>query len=309
MWPTEEEPWFGCFVKEQADDLELLGVSVQVVKFDGRRDSLEYLRAGRKIRDQVRRERYGLVHAHYGLTGAVAMMQRRVPVVTTFHGSDTGYIPWQRPVSWVVARRTTPIFVSRFAAGNVNRPGAAVIPAPVDTTLFVPSDRKAARQQLGWDPSRRYVLLPGARGNLRKRADLFDAAVREAQRQAPELTPVSLEGFSRHEASLVMNAVDVTLMTSDWEGSPVAVRESLACNTPVVSVPVADVPEVLADLPGCWIAREPVDLARHVIEALEAPRDPALRRRAEETSRIRMTERLLDLYGSVVKGERRDSSG
>ena len=50
-----------------------------------------------------------------------------------------------------------------------------------------------------------------------------------------------------------MNAVDVTLLTSDWEGSPGAVRESLACQTPVVSVPVGDVPNVLSGLPGCAV--------------------------------------------------------
>ena len=29
-----------------------------------------------------------MIHAHYGLCGLLANLQRKVPVVTTFHGSD-----------------------------------------------------------------------------------------------------------------------------------------------------------------------------------------------------------------------------
>ena len=127
----------------------------------------------------------------------------------------------------------------------------AVIPAGVDTELFVPRERADARRALGWAPDRRYVLFPGSRRDPGKRADLFDAVLREARRTAPDLEGVSLEGFSRREVALVMNAVDVTLMTSDREGSPVTIKESLACMTPVVSVAVGDVAELIAGLPGC----------------------------------------------------------
>src|SRR4051812_10529609 len=108
MYPAESEPWSGVFVAEQGEDLRRLGVDVDVFAFDGRPDRKEYLRAGRALRRIVAQHSFDLVHAHYGLTGAVALAQRNVPVVTTFHGSDT-WIPWQRAVSYVVARLTTPL--------------------------------------------------------------------------------------------------------------------------------------------------------------------------------------------------------
>ena len=302
MYPSPEQPWFGAFVHEQVVDLRALGLDVHVLHFDGRRDALNYFRAGGRLRRVTRRERFDLVHAHYGLSGAVALVQHRVPVVTTLHGSDTGYVRWQGYVSWLVARRTTPVFVSESGAKQLGCLSAPIIPAGVDTELFVPSERAQARRALGWDRAGRYVLLPGARRNPVKRADLFDAAVREASQTVGELKPVSLEGFSRQEVALVMNAVDVTLVTSDSEGSPVAVRESLACMTPVVSVPVGDVPAVVAGLPGCAIApREPRALARGLLGALQADRHPALRRRAERSSRRRIAERVVALYESVVR--------
>ena len=301
MYPTRRHPSFGSFVHEQVIDLRALGLDVHVFYFDGRGDRLNYFRAARRLRQLVGRDGFRLIHAHYGLTGAVAMSQRRVPVVTTLHGSDTGYIAWQGYVSWVVARATTPVFVSASAAKRLGCPTAPIIPAGVDTDVFTPRDRIEARRALGWDEGGRYVLLPGARANPVKRADLFDAAVRVASRAAGDLRPVSLEGFTRDEVAHVMNAVDATLVTSDSEGSPVAVRESLACGTPVVSVPVGDVPDVLADLPGCAIApRDPRALADALLKALAAERHPDLRRRAERSSRRRVAERVVALYETVL---------
>src|SRR5262249_60012973 len=110
-------------------------------------------------------------------------------------------------------------------------PGAAVGAAGVDTRRFGPRRRAEARRQLGWDEHGAYVLLPGSRRSAVKNAALFDATL-NALPAGLQVRPVSLEGYSRDEAALVMSAVDVTLMTSLSEGSPVAARESLSCETP-----------------------------------------------------------------------------
>jgi glycosyltransferase involved in cell wall biosynthesis len=307
MYPTLTEPWFGSFVRDQVEDLRGLGIDIRVLNFDGRRQALKYVLAAREMRGIVLQEHFDVIHAHYGLTGAVAALQRRIPVVTTFHGSDyTGAVPWQRWVSWLVSRRSLPVFVSEEGRLALGRPSAPVIPAGVDTELFHPIDRRLARRQLGWEEHARYVLLPGRRSASTKRVDLFDAVVSEVRKAVPAVQAVALEGFSREQAAIVLNAVDVTLLTSDREGSPVTVRESLASLTPVVSVEVGDVPQVIADLPACGIfPREPRALARGVKDALVADRHPDLRRRAEQTSRRRVAERVAALYAVVAAPDRR----
>jgi teichuronic acid biosynthesis glycosyltransferase TuaC len=301
MWPTPEDPSFGCFVAEQVEDVRGLGLHVDVIAFDGRRDRRNYIRAARAVRAAVRRHAVSVVHAHYGLTGAVAATQRSTPVITTFHGSDTGYVPWQARVSRIVAARTTPLFVSRAGARALGRPRAAVLPAPVDLDRFVPIARGEARALLGWDPDARYALFPGARTNRRKRPELFDAAVAEARRSVPNLQTAALEHLSRDEVVLALNAADVTVMVSDWEGSPVTVRESLACMTPVVSVDVGDVREVIAGLRTCALTRrDPSELGAAIAEAVTQPRECNLRDRAQETSRPRIAEQLVALYGQVA---------
>jgi hypothetical protein len=178
-----------------------------------------------------------------------------------------------------------------------------VIPAGVDTERFMPLARAESRRALGWDEEPPYALLLGARGLQNKRADLFDAAARIVCDTVPELRTTSLEGFSRDEVVLVMNAVDVAVMCSDTEGSPVAVREALACCTPVVGVPVGDVGEVLGGLPGCAVVdRSPRRLAEGMVAALAADGVPELRARAESTSRRAVAARLVSLYGEILAG-------
>jgi glycosyltransferase involved in cell wall biosynthesis len=302
MYPTEADQGTGPFVRDLVEGVRASGVDVHVLAFDGRTRRRAYAEAALTLRRTLRRGRFDIVHAHYGLTGMVALAQQSAPVVVTFHGSDAGYIRWQAWVSWIVARCTTPVFVSMDGARRLRCTQATIIPEPVNVDLFRPRPREEARRSLGWSADGRYVLLPGARRNLRKGPELFDAVVRKLREHVPNLTDVSLEGFTRAQVADVMNAVDVTLMTSLFEGSPVAAKESLACMTPVVSVPVGDMPELLADLPGCAVApRNPVALADAVLGAFESGSSPAFRQRAEEYSSTRIAKRVVDVYRAVLE--------
>jgi len=71
-----------------------------------------------------------------------------------------------------------------------------------------------------------------------------------------------LSGVSYSEVPLWINASHVLLLTSLHEGSPMVVKEALACGVPVVSVDVGDVAERISGVEGCHIARpDPGDLA------------------------------------------------
>ena len=180
MYPTPAEPDFGCFVKDQVDDLRRLGVDATVLAFDGRARRRQYMAAAPRLRRALRRGRYDIVHAHYGLSGALASLQFAAPVVTTFHGSDA-WVPWERKVSWLVARRTQPIAVAPVVAANLGIHDAPIIPCAVDLDAFAPVDRAEARRMLGWPVARPCVLFPAARADrsraMNKRADIFDAMI------------------------------------------------------------------------------------------------------------------------------------
>jgi glycosyltransferase involved in cell wall biosynthesis len=304
MYPTPDEPHFGCFVKDQADDLRRLGVDVRVLAFDGRTDKGRYILAARELRRACRRERFDVVHAHYGLSGVLAAAQTGAPVVTTFHGSDT-WVAWQRAASWVAARRCQPIAVAQVVAARLGVSHAPVIPCAVDLDLFKPMGREEARHRLGWPVAGRCVLFPASRTDRskirNKRVDLFDAVVSRLRLQTPDVFTASLDGLDREHVALAMNAADVAVMTSEREGAPVVVKELLACETPVVSVPVGDVGETVRGLPGCAIvSRSPAALAEAAGVALRSGGDPMLRERMAEFGRGRIAQRVLAVYRHVL---------
>jgi glycosyltransferase involved in cell wall biosynthesis len=59
------------------------------------------------------------------------------------------------------------------------------------------------------------------------------------------------------------------VLASYHEGSPNVVKEAMACNLPIVSVPVGDVPERLAGIAGCAICpRDPAALGDALLQVL-----------------------------------------
>ena len=307
MYPTVTEPHFGCFVKDQVDDLRRLGVELSVLAFDGRSRKRRYLAAVPQLREALRRDRSDIVHAHYGLSGAIAALQLATPVVTTFHGTDAS-VSWQRRLSSLVARVTQPIAVAPIVAANLGVPDAPVIPCAVDLDLFAPIDRVQARRALGWPTGGPCVLFPGARNDRskvsNKRVDVFDAVIERLRRSEPGVVAASLDGLSREQVALAINAADVTVVTSMWEGAPVVVKESLACQTPVVSVAVGDVREVIAGLPGCAVVqRDPDRLADAVRSAIRLERHAQLRQAMQAYGRQSIARRVLRVYRRLLAGD------
>ena len=54
------------------------------------------------MRKKIKNFSPDIVHAHFGISGLVANLQRKVPVVITFHGSDA-YLPKVRLLSKIAA--------------------------------------------------------------------------------------------------------------------------------------------------------------------------------------------------------------
>jgi glycosyltransferase involved in cell wall biosynthesis len=143
---------------------------------------------------------------------------------------------------------------------------ASLIPCGVNTSLFVTSSKEKASKKLGLTSDKKHILFAGAFDDSVKNSGLALEAV--SLLENTEL--LELKGYTRQQVVFLMNAVDVALMTSFTEGSPQFIKEAMACNCPVVSVPVGDVPENIKNLTGCYITTyEPDDVAEKLLSALE----------------------------------------
>jgi len=258
------------FIVEQAESLVQLGHEVEYFAIQGK-GIKGYLKNYNLLRKKITEFKPDIIHAHYGLSGLLANLQRRIPVVTTYHGSDINNDKVFRLSKLSIQLSAFNVFVSERNMEKVQRltrtqtPLASplkkgrgrniLIPCGVDVDLFVPMKKDEARMKLGLDGDMKYVLFAGAFDNKVKNA----ALAQEAVSLLTDVQLLELKGYSRAEVVLLMNAVDAVLMTSFTEGSPQFIKEAMACNCPVVSVAVGDVPELIAATEGCFICSYEAD--------------------------------------------------
>jgi teichuronic acid biosynthesis glycosyltransferase TuaC len=312
MYPTPDRPASGTFVKEQVDSLREAGVDVDVLAFDG--GGLRgYLGAVCAVRRTLREERYDLVHAHYGLTGAVARMQTRCPVVVTFHGSDLlgGVSSRHRYTLMGTAVTIISRLVGLFAAkcivvADMLKPrlwlrSAVTIPMGVDLSLFKPMSSREAREQLGLDHNTQWVLFVAHPDNHTKRFDIAQAAVGLLQEADLNVELLPVYNASHQQMPLYMNACSVLVLTSMHEASPCVIKEALACNLPIVSVDVGDVAERIDGAEGCYLCeRTPQDVAAKLRLALMNGLRPDTRSKIAGLSLRNTSRRVIAVYEEAL---------
>jgi len=299
MYPSPSRPSYGVFVADQVAALRAGGeADVEVFDWDARRRPWRYALAALEL--ALTRVDADVVHAHYGLSGVVALSApRRIPLVLTVHGRDCHHPVVRRFTALAARRAAAVVAVSAELAERCPFAVDAVIPPGVDLDLFRPMPRAKARAELGLAAGApRLVVFPADPKRPEKRfADARELVERvAASRPGVELRPVF--GRPRSEMPLWLNAADVVVITSQREGYGLACAEALACDVPVMSTPVGVAPALLAGLDGCLCAPfEAAHWAAH-LDALLATDEPRTDGRAvAETQGLpESARRLLQLY-------------
>jgi teichuronic acid biosynthesis glycosyltransferase TuaC len=300
--PDAAAPQRGQWVRDQVDEVRKRGIDVDLFSFPPGRG--EYVPATRRLRSLLRRQRFDLVHAHYGLAGWVARLAGARPLIVTFHGTDVrhhlvGHL--SRRLAWrvdLVAGVSRALFEPEEGRPGLPAvPGSAVLPCGPDLERFAPMPRAEARRALGLEPEGRFLFFPANPGRPEKRHDR--AAALAAACGAELLTGGSIEP---ERMPHWINAANAVLVTSEYEGFGMATIEALACEVPVLSTPVGIAPYALGGIAGCLSARFDVEAwgraARPHLEAVD-PR-VAGAARAETLSAARMAERAIEAYRAVL---------
>jgi glycosyltransferase involved in cell wall biosynthesis len=293
--------------QQQVETLEKAGVEVDTIVPPGRHTT-----AGRESRSptdylrffpQVLRESlgdYDLIHANFGLTAPMALAQVRLPVVLSLWGSDLhGEFGW---LSRLCARRCDAVVVMSEGMASELHQECHVIPHGIDFEKFRPEPKSEARATLGWDPDVRHVLFPYSSDRTVKNYPRSERVVERARERLD--APVKLQtvsGVDHDEIATYMNAADVLLLTSDHEGSPNTVKEALACNLPVVSTRVGDVPERLDGVRPSAVGDDDAELADALVDVLADPRRSNGREAIANLRLERTGARIRDVYETVAR--------
>jgi teichuronic acid biosynthesis glycosyltransferase TuaC len=306
MCPSVQHPECGVFVKQQVESLRREGIEVDVLHVDVKKSKWLYPWSFVPFLQHVLTHRYDLVHAHYVFAGVVARSQFRFPVVLTHHGDETFY-GWQAPVCWLMSRLVDKVIVvTEQIKRAIGLDSAIVIPCGVDFDVFKPMPQRWAREQLGLPMDKKLVLFVGDISKRLKRLDVAREAIAKLQSTNQNLDLVVAHQRPYDRIPLYMNACDVLVFPSEREGSPQVVKEAMACNLPVVSVDVGDVPEVLAGVDECCICRpEPTDIAEKLALVLRRRRRTNGREAARRYELAIIAKRIVTVYEDILSCRQR----
>jgi glycosyltransferase involved in cell wall biosynthesis len=305
MYPTRERPEFGVFVRDQLEALgRIEGVEPELYVFEGG-GIQAYRKAVKPLKAHLREREYDVVHAHYGLTGWVARKAGAKPLVVTLHGTDV-YDKRAGKISRSVAKKADQVAVVSDDLGHAlgkiktKRP-IAVLPTGVNLSRFSERSREDARRELGIDPEGSYILFPFDPDRPVKH---YDRAA-EVAASIEDLEVLTLGNVPPDEVATYMNAVDATLVPSEYEGFGLAALETLACNTPVVATRTGMAPKLLDDVDGCYCIDWDLATWRSAVEAILVDPDPRIDGQpvAQRWSTDAMAARVLDLYQRVAAGD------
>lgn len=288
---------------------------------------------------------FDLIDAHFaypdGLAAVLLGLMFRRPVVVTLRGTEvplSSRLLRRLQIRFVLKRAARIVAVSRSLEDLARRLGAEVekvvlIPNGVDGETFRPIPREEARRALGlaaeakivvsagglcrrkghyrlveiWPLVRREIptamLLivggPTAEGN---ETEMLTRMIREGGHESA----VRLVGPKPHEEMPVwLSAADLFALATTNEGSCNAIREALACGTPVVTTPVGDNADVVCE-PACGVLVQPDEtcaLARAVIEGLTRVWDrERVRSSVASESWDGVAARVADVWRSTADG-------
>ena len=253
------------FVSSQGKSLENNGVVIDYFIIQGK-GLIGYLKNIPILRKKIKMNGYDVIHSHYSFSGWISVLTFcKVPQVLSFMGTDVygnvdekGKPKLKGKINYFISKLIQPfvnqIIVKSKRLGNYVylKNKMHVVPNGVDFERFKPVERSEARDKINLISNKKQILFLGNKNNARKNYALLKNAFEYLNSSEYDLLPFEYP-VEKELIPYYINSADVVIMTSYLEGSPNVVKEAMACNIPVVSVDVGDVPEIIEKTQGCYI--------------------------------------------------------
>lgn len=311
-FPTHIMP----FITEQAEAVAVecnCEIDYFTVKGKG---LLSYFAQVKALKKKISEFEPDIIHAHYGLSGITAVLQRQVPVVITFHNGEVDTFAGNllSSLASLLAKHT--IYVAQHIYDRAflkSKKKFSILPCGVPLEQCLITEYQEARLKLGFELNKKYILFGGAFDNLRKNYPLIKKALLLSGRNCAQyngyddygdIVCLEMKGLSRAECVLRMCACDLFALPSKSEGSPQALKEAMACNCPIIATDIADIKHLLGTLGGHYICTfEPRDVVKVLKESLAFNGRTKGRDRIEELqlSNQQVARRIYDIYRYVLK--------
>lgn len=256
-------------VRNQGESLEAAGIRIDY--FTIKPGLFGYLSAIPSIRRIYKNGGFDLTHAHYSLSGFAAALAGTKPLVVSLMGSDALSSCLLRWILFFFAKYLwdATVVKTEQMKDKLGLSESFIIPNGVNLERFKPMVKSEARKHINYPLKRRLILFIATSNRPEKNYKLALKAVSLLNDKNLDLCHVS--NVSNKEIPYYLNAADLLLLTSKYEGSVNVVKEAMACNCPVVATNVGDVEIVLGDTQGCKITSfDPENIAEKIRMTLES---------------------------------------
>ena len=239
-------------IGSQADSLNNKRIELKIVPIIGK-GVWGYLKNIPQLRKQIMAFNPDIIHSHYSFCGIIAALaSRKIPIVVSLMGSDTHQSKIMKLIIKLFSdyKWTKTIVKSEDMKIRLGLKNAVVLSNGVDLNLFHPLDKKECRQNLGWDLDNKYILFASNPDRKEKNFALAQGTINRIKINSVNLKIIY--HIDHSQMPVYLNAADVLLLTSKWEGSPNIVKEAMACNVPVVATKVGDIEYLFGNTEGYY---------------------------------------------------------
>lgn len=243
----------------------------------------------------VKKHKIEHIHCHFGdINTQIANIIHRatgIPYTFTMHGYDIYFRPHPHLIEWVGhAKKVVAVsdYNRKYMIERLRLPKYKVqgIPCGIDLNLFRPFSTKREKKftilTVGrLVPVKGFVfLLRALRLLVNQGADFQCWIIGEGEQEKSLKEQISKNRLKRYvtllgakrneELPCFYNKADVFVLSSVSEGAPTALKESLACATPVVATNVRGVSEIVIDCKNGFLVtpKDPARIAEKIKELM-----------------------------------------
>lgn len=305
-YPTTLNPIFGIFVKEQIESLKILNIESDLFFINGReKGKMEYLRSIIKLRKILKVQDYDVIHCHHAFSALVLILSGRFRgknIVVSFQNDPKIEIG---TFLFNFIKRHVKQIIVKHSDIDIKDSNLNYLPNGVNINFFINKGKKESCRVLNLNPETVYILFVSSNFiRKQKRHDRFNEVIRllKTKYKLKNIEPLLLINTARDLVPYYFSAASLHLLTSDFEGSPNSVKESMSCGTPVVSTPVGNVSDIFRLVTNCFVsnsfdAEELALLCNKALKSQGNPREAIINGKLDINS---VALKLKDIYIKAI---------
>ena len=241
---------YSILTKNQVLDLEKKSISTDLFLVNFRNNPIYFFKNLNALKKRLKSTNYDFIHFQYGsLLGLLGVFVNHRNKIISICGSDILVFKQNLLKTYLVSLVTkvslnfyNKIIVKSenlsLEISTKNRSRIRIIPNGVDIMKFY---KKSYLKKKSFD----ILFHEGLKNKPIKNIELAEKTIGLLKNKIPNLSFNIISNIPHKQLPCILQNSDCLLLTSFHEGSPNIVKESLAVNTPVVSVDCGDVKQRL----------------------------------------------------------------